>query len=53
MCASKPWMIVTRSFSIRSRLSSGSKLRVTICRAPVTNDIHAPSDRPKAWKSGR
>ena len=53
MCASKPWTTVTRSRSIRSRLSSGSKPRVTICRAPVTSDIHAPSDRPKAWNSGR
>ena len=26
---------------------------VILFRAPVTSDIHVPSDRPKAWNSGR
>ena len=44
ICASKPCITVTRSVSIRSRHSSGSKVAVRIWRAPKSGDIKAPSE---------
>ena len=47
-CASKPCTIVTRSFAMRSRQASGSKVAVSTCLAPVMADIIRPSENPKA-----
>ena len=44
---SKPSRIVGRSRSIRPRISSGSKVSVSTCRAPVTIDMSIPSENPK------